>query len=54
MLDTIKEVAHNYFQGARGSHSWDHTKAGLKLADERHAFMEEFFNRFIEENEGKR
>jgi len=30
------------------------TKEGLKLADERHAFMEEFFNRFIEENEGKR
>jgi len=30
------------------------TKAGLKLADERHAFMQEFFNRFIEENEGKR
>jgi uncharacterized protein len=30
------------------------TKEGLKLADERHAFMEEFFKRFIEENEGKR
>jgi uncharacterized protein len=30
------------------------TKEGLKLADERHAFMEKFFNRFIEENEGKR
>jgi uncharacterized protein len=30
------------------------TKEGLKLAEERHAFMEEFFKRFIEENEGKR
>ena len=30
------------------------TKEGLKLAAERHAFMEEFFKRFIEENEGKR
>ena len=30
------------------------TKEGLKMADERHAFMEEFFKRFIEENEGKR
>lgn len=30
------------------------TKEGLKMADERHAFMEAFFKRFIEENEGKR
>ena len=30
------------------------TTEGLKLADERHAFMEDFFKRFIEENEGKR
>lgn len=30
------------------------TKKGRKLADERHAFMEEFFKRFIEEYEGKR
>lgn len=30
------------------------TKEGRKLADERHAFMEEFFKRFIEEYEGKR
>ena len=30
------------------------TKEGLKLADERHSFMEKFFKRFIEENEGKR
>ncbi len=30
------------------------TNEGLKLAAERHAFMEEFFKRFIEENEGKR
>jgi uncharacterized protein len=30
------------------------TKAGLKMADERHIFMVEFFKRFIEENEGKR
>ena len=30
------------------------TTQGQKLADERHAFMEKFFKRFIEENEGKR
>ena len=30
------------------------TKEGLKLAEERHVFMEEFFKRFIEENQGKR
>ena len=30
------------------------TRAGLKLANERHAFMEDFFKRFIDENEGKR
>ncbi|MGD9301464.1 MAG: HD domain-containing protein [Desulfobacterales bacterium] len=30
------------------------TTEGLKLADDRHAFMEKFFKRFIEENEGKR
>ncbi|OQW98813.1 MAG: phosphohydrolase [Desulfobacteraceae bacterium A6] len=30
------------------------TKEGRKLADERHAFMEEFFNRFLEEYGGKR
>ncbi len=30
------------------------TKEGLKLANERHNFMEEFFKRFVEENEGKR
>jgi len=30
------------------------TKEGLKLAGERHVFMEEFFKRFIEENQGKR
>jgi len=30
------------------------TKEGRKLADERHAFMEGFFNRFLEEYEGKR
>jgi uncharacterized protein len=30
------------------------TKEGLKMADERHIFMAEFFKRFIEENEGKR
>jgi uncharacterized protein len=30
------------------------TEEGKKLADERHAFMEEFFNRFLEEYEGKR
>ncbi|MBU0544937.1 MAG: HD domain-containing protein [Proteobacteria bacterium] len=30
------------------------TNEGRRLADERHAFMEEFFKRFIEEYEGKR
>jgi len=30
------------------------TKEGRILADERHAFMEGFFNRFLEEYEGKR
>jgi len=30
------------------------TKEGRKLADERHAFMEEFFNRFLKEYEGER
>ncbi|MDP3284118.1 MAG: phosphohydrolase, partial [Desulfobacterales bacterium] len=30
------------------------TEEGKKLADERHAFMEGFFNRFLEEYEGKR
>ena len=30
------------------------TREGRKLARERHAFMEAFFNRFIDENEGKR
>ncbi len=30
------------------------TREGRKLADERHRFMENFFNRFLEEYEGKR
>jgi uncharacterized protein len=30
------------------------TKEGRMLADERHAFMEDFFKRFLEEYEGKR
>jgi uncharacterized protein len=30
------------------------TTEGQKLARERHAFMETFFNRFLEEYEGKR
>ena len=53
MLDTVKEMAHKHFQGARGSHNWDHTldtvyriqsehlgakPEGLKLADLRHAY----------------
>ena len=29
------------------------TNEGRKLADRRHAFMEDFFNRFIKEYEGK-
>ena len=30
------------------------TKEGRKMADERHAFMEEFFNRFLKEHGGER
>jgi uncharacterized protein len=30
------------------------TAGGRKLARERHAFMERFFNRFLDEYEGKR
>lgn len=30
------------------------TREGKKIADERHAFMEEFFKRFMEEYDGKR
>jgi uncharacterized protein len=30
------------------------TQAGRKLAEERHAFMEEFFQRFLEEYGGER
>jgi len=49
MLDTVKEMAHKHFQGARMQ-----TREGLRLAHGRHAFREEFFKRFIEEIEGKR
>ena len=30
------------------------TREGQKLADDRHLIMEEFFNRFLDEHEGKR
>ena len=30
------------------------TAEGRKLARERHAFMDDFFNRFLDEYEGKR
>ncbi len=30
------------------------TQEGIRLAESRHAFMEDFFNQFIEEHEGKR
>ena len=31
MLDTVKKMAHNHFQGARGSHNWDHTLRVYRL-----------------------
>lgn len=59
MLDTVKEMAHKHCQGARSSHNWDHTLRVYRLCEhlgsaEGVDFMEEFFKRFIEENEGKR
>ena len=31
MLDTVKRKAYTYFQGARGSHNWDHTLRVYRL-----------------------
>ena len=33
MLDTVKEMAHKHFQGARGSHNWDHTLRVCRLCE---------------------
>ena len=33
MLDTIERMAYTYFQGARGSHSWDHTLRVRRLCE---------------------
>ncbi len=33
MLDTIERMACTYFQGARGSHSWDHTLRVRRLCE---------------------
>jgi uncharacterized protein len=31
MLDTVEQIAHKYFLGARGSHDWDHTLRVCRL-----------------------
>ena len=31
MLDTVEQIAHKYFMGARGSHDWDHTLRVCRL-----------------------
>ena len=33
MLDTVTEMAHKHFQGARGSHNWDHTLRVCRLCE---------------------
>ena len=33
MLDTVKKMAHKHFQGARGSHNWDHTLRVSRLCE---------------------
>ena len=33
MLDTVEEMAHKHFQGARGSHNWDHTLRVCRLCE---------------------
>jgi len=33
MLDTVKKIAHKHFQGARGSHDWDHTLRVCRLCE---------------------
>jgi uncharacterized protein len=34
MLDTVKQLAVKYFQGARGSHNWDHTLRVCRLCEQ--------------------
>jgi uncharacterized protein len=33
MLDTVERMAYTYFQGARGSHNWDHTLRVRRLCE---------------------
>ncbi|MEE4262511.1 MAG: hypothetical protein V2I56_07440 [Desulfobacteraceae bacterium] len=33
MPDTVKEMAHKHFKGARGSHHWGHTLRVCRLGD---------------------
>ena len=33
MLDTVKQLAHEHFQTARGSHKWDHTLRVCRLCE---------------------
>ncbi|CAB1059071.1 hypothetical protein D1BOALGB6SA_3829 [Olavius sp. associated proteobacterium Delta 1] len=33
MLDTVERMAYIYFQGARGSHNWDHTLRVSRLCE---------------------
>ncbi len=33
MLDTVERMAFSYFQGARGSHNWDHTLRVRRLCE---------------------
>ncbi len=33
MLDTVEQMAYTYFQGARGSHHWDHTLRVHRLCE---------------------
>ena len=33
MLDTVKQLAHQHFQSARGSHKWDHTLRVYRLCE---------------------
>jgi len=33
MLDTVKQLAHEYFQSARGSHKWDHILRVYRLCE---------------------
>jgi uncharacterized protein len=33
LLDTVRRMAYTYFQGARGSHNWDHTLRVCRLCE---------------------